>query len=213
MKGEPIGFGIGPPPSGNTDNDALRSMWRETGMLPGGAEVSESSDRNDGYEAGFYAGVTATDGDVEIPRWDQDRIVLENGWNTPDRCGKCGEVQPARADLAAARAKYIEVLGWLAERNTELTEARADAERAAELRKIIDVQERRAATLTLERNDARSAAVEARAALGRVEALIEDPDSQPWAYKTALPYLHPVALRAALGDRKGGTPGSEPPPT
>lgn len=28
------------------------------------------------------------------PRWDEDRIVLDNGWNTPDRCGRCGEVQP-----------------------------------------------------------------------------------------------------------------------
>lgn len=25
------------------------------------------------------------------PRWDEDKTVLRFGWDTPDRCGRCGE--------------------------------------------------------------------------------------------------------------------------
>ena len=32
--------------------------------------------------------------DSDMPRWDADRLVIEQGWNTPDRCGRCGEVNP-----------------------------------------------------------------------------------------------------------------------
>lgn len=34
---------------------------------------------------------------VLIPRWDQDRIVRENGW-VEGRCGKCGELLPTESD-------------------------------------------------------------------------------------------------------------------
>ncbi len=29
---------------------------------------------------------------IPIPRWDEDKVVLTHGWDTPERCGKCGEV-------------------------------------------------------------------------------------------------------------------------
>jgi hypothetical protein len=32
----------------------------------------------------------------------------------------------------------------------------------------------------------------------RIEALCDDPESQPWAYRTALPFIHQQSLRAAL---------------
>jgi len=38
-----------------------------------------------------------------MPRWDADRLVIEQGWNTPDRCGRCGEVNPAIDALTRER--------------------------------------------------------------------------------------------------------------
>ena len=48
--------------------------------------------------------------DSDMPRWDADRLVIEQGWNTPDRCGRCGEVNPQveryREVAEAARVQH-----------------------------------------------------------------------------------------------------------
>ena len=51
------------------------------------------------------------------PRWDEDKTVLRFGWDTPDRCGRCGEDLPApdagqreaheRAEVVVALVKAL----------------------------------------------------------------------------------------------------------
>lgn len=40
--------------------------------------------------------------EAEPPRWEDDRLVIEQGWNTPDRCGKCGEENPTLSRYRSA---------------------------------------------------------------------------------------------------------------
>ncbi len=51
---------------------------------------------------------------IPIPRWDEDKVVLTHGWDTPERCGKCGEVNTrlaaqVRADERRKVAEEIAV--------------------------------------------------------------------------------------------------------
>ncbi len=75
--------------------DGAETTWRDTSELLDGSTATCSSEYNDGFDAGFLRGLRACD--EQVPRWDECSVVLKYGWNTPDRCGKCGE---KRSDVA-----------------------------------------------------------------------------------------------------------------
>lgn len=56
----------------------------------------------------------------KAPRWDEDRVVIENGW-LDGRCGRCGEALPDAAALGAARA-HTDAIRELQERIRTLIE-------------------------------------------------------------------------------------------
>ena len=59
-----------------------------------------------------------------MPRWDADRLVIEKGWNTPDRCGRCGEVNLAIDALTRERDEAVEKVARL-QLHVEMHEERA----------------------------------------------------------------------------------------
>lgn len=62
------------------------------------------------------------------PRWDEDKTVLRFGWDTPDRCGRCGEDLPAPDAREGAPSSSSESSGHVDAQTTGQPEAmRLDA--------------------------------------------------------------------------------------